>query len=334
MGNRWFNAVIVLFWLATMTWLMVAKVLPPLVIGEPPSYRSLYLDDDKEADEPICWEMAWNERPLGYALTLVRRTDSGVTEVRSYVHFRRLPLEEMAAPLLRALLRKVDKQLGPIRMDAESRLEIDPLGRLSMFRSTIRTNGDMEPVVIRGQVNGPTLRISIQAGNIEPIVRELPATALVGDELAPQARLPNLHVGQSWTVPVYSPLRSPNSAEPVEVLQASVEGYESVQIDDESHPAMTVIYRSDSGSILAGSRSPRGKLWVAEDGTVLKQVSYVLGSRLQFVRASPARAKDIIRRSAVRWTIVNMDGGEGRVRLPAIGGKIEEGDSKARGADR
>ena len=78
-------------------------------------------------------------------------------------------------------------------MDAESRLEIDPLGRLSMFRSTINTNGVMEPVVIRGQVNGPTLRISIQAGNIEPIVRELPATALVGDELAPQARLPDLH---------------------------------------------------------------------------------------------------------------------------------------------
>ncbi len=256
MGNRWFNAVIVLFWLSTMTWLLVAKVMPPLVIGEPPSYRSLYLDDGQQTDEPICWELAWNERPLGYALTLVRRTDSGVTEVRSYVHFRRLPLEEMAAPLFRALLRKVDKQLGPIQMDAESRLDIDPLGRLSMFRSTIHAPRAMDdPVVIRGQVNGPTLRISIEAGNIEPIVRELPATALVGDELAPQARLPDLHVGQRWTLPVYSPLRSPNSAEPVEVLQATVEGYESVQIGDESHPSMTVVYRSDSGSILAGSRA-------------------------------------------------------------------------------
>jgi hypothetical protein len=191
-----------------------------------------------------------------------------------------------------------------------------------------------EPVVIRGQVIGPTLRISIEAGGIEPIVRELPATALVGDELAPQARLPDLHVGQRWTLPVYSPLRSPNSAEPVEVLQATVEGYESVQIGDESHPAMTVIYRSDSGSILAGSRAPRGKLWVAEDGTVLKQVSYVLGSRLQFVRATPARAKEIVKRSATRWTTVALDGeNDIRVRVPGIGGKLDDKDSKARRAD-
>jgi hypothetical protein len=335
MGNRWFNAVIELFWLCTMTWLLVAKVVPPLVIGEPPSYRSLYLEDGKQTDEPICWEMAWNDRPIGYAVSAVKRTESGVTEVKSWVHFRRVPLEEMAAPLFRALLRRVDKQFGPLRMDAESRLDIDPLGRLSMFRSTIHTSGEMEPVVIRGQVNGPTLRISIEAGKLDPIVRDLPATALVGDELAPQARLPDLHVGQRWTIPVYSPLRSPNSADPVEVLQATVEGYESVQIGDESRLAMAVVYRSDSGSILAGSRSPRGKLWVADDGTVLKQISYVLGSRLQFVRASPARAKEIVRAASRRWGTVEMEDEESsRVRLPGVDGKVEEGELKARQGSR
>jgi hypothetical protein len=329
MGNRWFNAVIVLFWLCTMTWLLVAKLLPPLVIGEPPSYRSLYLDDGKQADEPICWEMAWNDRPLGYAVSIVKRTESGVTEVRSYVHFRRVPLEEMAAPLFRAMLRKIDREFGPLRMDAESRIDIDPLGRLSTFRSTIHI-GREAPVVIHGQVDGPTLRISIKAGGLEPIVRDLPATALVGDELAPQARLPDLHVGQSWTLPVYSPLRSPNSADPIEVLQATVEGYESVQIGEESHLAMAVVYRNDSGSILAGSRSPRGKLWVADDGIVLKQVSYVLGSRLQFVRASPARAKEIIRAAALRLTDIEVDGVEDtRVRLPGVDGKVEKQGSKS-----
>jgi hypothetical protein len=327
MGNRWFNTVIVLFWLCTMTWLLVAKLLPPLVIGEPPSYRSLYLGDGKQDDQPICWEMAWNDRRIGYAVSLVKRTESNVTEVRSYVHFRRVPLEEMAAPLFRALLRKVDQKFGPLRMDAESRIDIDPLGRLSMFRSTIQTSGEIDPIVIRGQVDGPTLRITIETGKLEPIVRDLPATALVGDELAPQARLPDLHIGQSWTVPVYSPLRSPNSADPIEVLQATVEGYESVQIGDESHLAMAVVYRNDSGSILAGSRSPRGKLWVSDDGTVLKQVSYVLGSRLQFVRASQARAKEIVRAASLRWTTMEVNGEKtSQVRLPGVDGKVESRD--------
>ena len=38
MGNHPFNVIVVLFWLATMSWLIVAKVLPPMRVGEPPSY--------------------------------------------------------------------------------------------------------------------------------------------------------------------------------------------------------------------------------------------------------------------------------------------------------
>ena len=95
MGYRWFNAVVVLFWLSTMTWLVVVKVLPPLQIGDPPNYRSVYKIEKGEQPKPVCWDMLWNDRPIGWAENRVERTPAGVTEVRSLVHFERVPVEEV-----------------------------------------------------------------------------------------------------------------------------------------------------------------------------------------------------------------------------------------------
>ena len=40
MGNRIFVAVVVLLWTSTMSWLMVARILPPFFQGEPPRTRA------------------------------------------------------------------------------------------------------------------------------------------------------------------------------------------------------------------------------------------------------------------------------------------------------
>ena len=38
MGNRIFVAVVLLLWASTMSWLVVAKILPPFFSGEPPAH--------------------------------------------------------------------------------------------------------------------------------------------------------------------------------------------------------------------------------------------------------------------------------------------------------
>jgi hypothetical protein len=119
----------------------------------------------------------------------------------------------------------------------------------------------------------------------------------MGDELSPQAKMPGLKIGQQWTVPVYSPLRFSDNREPVEILQAKVEGQEAVVVEDESIMTLAVVYRTDSGSILGASQALRGKLWVADDGTVLKQTTHLLGSQLTFLRAGDERS-EVIRRLA------------------------------------
>jgi hypothetical protein len=295
-GHRLFNAVVVVFWLSTMTWLIVAKVLPPLQIGEPPSYRSVYSVDSEQTPAPVCWEMQWNDRPMGWAVTNVNRTRSGVTEVRSLVHFSRVPVEELAPPLIRPALRKAVEPIGTLAMDAESRLEIDPLGRLERIYSTMSASNYPAGIVIRGRVHGTTLKGEVRTGRmVYPFERYLPSDALLGDELSPQGRMPGLRIGQEWTMPVYSPLRFSDSRNPVEILHAKVEGRESVVVDDQAVLTLVVVYRSDAGSILGSTRRPRGKLWVADDGTVLKQTTHLMGSQLTFLRATGKRSEEILR---------------------------------------
>jgi hypothetical protein len=110
----------------------------------------------------------------------------------------------------------------------------------------------------------------------------LPQDALVGDALSPQTRLPKLRVGQTWTVPVYSPFRPPRC--PLEILQATVERNEGITWNGRKVEAWLVVYSSDPGAGLDSAKTSRGKLWVRHDGTVLKQELMILSSRLSFVR--------------------------------------------------
>jgi hypothetical protein len=284
MEHRWMKIVVVLFWMSTMTWLVVEKVLPPLERGDPPTFHSAYGDLDPRAPA-IGWTVSWNDRPIGWAASRVLHPSSGLFEVHSRVHFSHWPLDEMVPVWMRAVLRNAVSSLGSLEMDAFNRLEIDPLSRLVGFRSTIHLKKIPQAIVIEGTVEGTRLKLRIDAGEVSytPSERYLPQDALVADELSPQTELVGLHVGQSWTVPVYNPLQ-PES--PMEVLEATVKGHETLIWNGQGVDALVVIYQSDSGSALGAPRTPRGKLWVRHDGTVLRQEILLFGSRLAFVRLS------------------------------------------------
>ena len=63
MGNRIFVGVVFVLWAGTMSWLMVARILPPFFHGEPPKHGQLV------RDEPICWEIEYGGRPIGHAVS-------------------------------------------------------------------------------------------------------------------------------------------------------------------------------------------------------------------------------------------------------------------------
>ncbi len=307
MESRWFNTVVVLVWLSTTSWLVVSKVIPPLRRGEPPNYWSMYSEDAKEA-KPVAWEMSLNGNPLGWAVSRLTRTVADITEVHSQIHFQHIPLAELSPAWMKVLLRQATVEpIDNVQMDAFSVLVIDTLGHLNSFKSILRVPGlASESISISGRVQGSLLKIEVGSNEITPIY--LPPDALVADELSPQAHLGNLHMGQEWTVPVFSPLRPPLN--PVDILQARVESRDVLMWEGETVGVFVVVYRSDSGSAQHDSRS---KLWVCDDGTVLKQEVSVLGSRLVFTRSSAERSAELGQISAESEDFVWRHQQRGRV---------------------
>jgi hypothetical protein len=290
MENRWFTSMVVLTWLATTTWLVVSKVLPPLRRGEPPSYRSMY-NADGQSDPPVGWEMSIGGKPLGWAITRVEPNGEKATRVYSHIHFDQIPLEEFSQAWMRTIIRSALRSADTLQMDADSELQIDSLGHLSNFISTLHPAGFSNTIRIRGRVQGSQLNISIEAGEgMYHFETYLPADSLVADELSPQPRMVGLHLGQEWTVPVFSPLRDPTMNLPIEILQAKVESRDLLMWDDKAVPVNVVVYRADSGSALSSTQLPRSKLWVCDDGTVLKQEVAILKAKLLFSRLSTERS--------------------------------------------
>ncbi len=306
MSSRWYNVAVAVLWLATMGWLLKEKILPPLIVGEPPSYRTI-LEADDQSTAPVSWNIELNGKPLGWATSQVRRHEDGVSEIRGRVHISRLPLVELTPAWMSSLVKLLERDRdGPeiiIALHAASVVEIDPLGRLIGFRSQTRLGpatptGDaplasdmLMNIAIKGTMEGDQLNVVVQSGEfVYPTRISVPRDALMGDSLSPQMRLPNLRVGQTWTVPICSPFRSPTS--PMEVLHATVVRSDPIVWNDRVVPTLLVVYRGDPGSGLTSSQAARGQVWVDRSGNVLKQEVTLFTSRLTFVRRPDDQAID------------------------------------------
>ena len=282
MYPRWFNVAVVALWLATMSWLIATKVVPSLLVGEPPNYTTIL--SAQRADPPVGWVMDWDDRRLGWAVSMTSAIPQGLTEVRSRVHFEYLPLDEMVPDWLRPILPSFGDRRLQVPMDSRSNLVFDPLGRLSRFESSVAFASQEPFVKVRGSVDGAKMALWIRVGELPPFETEvtIPRNAMLGDTLSPQSRLPGLREGQVWTMESYSPLRPPNS--PSEILCATVESRAPIFWNGQVADAFLVVYRSDPGAAIGSAGSARGKLWVRRDGMVLRQQVTVFRSALTFVR--------------------------------------------------
>jgi hypothetical protein len=289
MHSRWYNVTVVLLWLGAMTWLMVAKVLPPLLVGEPPNNATILAARMREP--PVAWELYLEGERIGWALCTIDALPHELTEIRSRVHFERLPLRQILPEWLSAMLQPLEGSAGRLRMDTESMVIIDPLGRLSQIESAIWFDPLKDAIRMRGTVEENRLKVEIRAGGEKIGGHDvpLPSDALLGDPLSPQTQLPELRVGQKWTVPTYSLLAPFNS--PMEILSARVEGKEGIFWAGRRVDTLLVVYRNEDGSGVEGDESLRGRLWVRPDGTVLKQEMRVLNATMRFIRFpdGPAR---------------------------------------------
>ena len=285
MLNRSFSVAVVVFWISTMTWLVKERVLPPLLVGEPPNFLSVVEELDAQNDARSTWQIRLNDEPMGRAETWMDRLDDGISHLHSNVHLEWSGGNERPTSGLALIDQILPVRGSSFELTARSRFEIDPLGRLVVF-STSLGFGDLEDAVrLRGTVEGNELRLRFSSGGfVHETNTYLASDALVGDGFSPRDRLPGLRVGQKWTVPIYSPFRP--RTDPMEILEAEVERRESIEWNGRRHRAMLVVYRRDAGAGLRDADEPAGKMWVLEDGLVVRQEAMLMGSWLQFVRES------------------------------------------------
>jgi hypothetical protein len=298
MGNLQFNVVVVLFWCTTMGWLVISKILPPLRVGEPPNYISILRDSSDEA--PVCWSIHLQNKSIGWAANKTVRRKDGIADLYSRVYLCELPWDELAPGWLGAVLKPVFDDLDQLDIEKKSRLVIDPLGRLVEFESRVRLASIVDAIKVQGQIENSTLRLSVQSGDLPyKFERNLPPNSLMSDELSPQVRMPGLRTGQRWTVPLYSPFRSPNS--PIEILQAVVEREDNLTWGGWPRPCRVIVYRGDSGSGQAGSEI-RGRVWVDRQGMVLRQEVAVFRTHLHFIRLPEADARIVADALGEDWS--------------------------------
>jgi hypothetical protein len=269
MQRPWLATFIVLFWCATTSWLVVAKILPSLVPGSPPGYQALYASNNRLI--PVAWTVLWKDQPLGWAISRSSRGGDGSLAVESLLHFDRLPIGEM--------LPAWTKPLVGAAIDRGAQFAFESRGALAGTAATVFLDGTIDDGHVQVVIRARGMRYETS--------RYLPSHIMIGDELSPQATLPGLFEGRRWTVPMYSPLRTGNSA--LDVLHAQVMGEETMFWDDHLVRVNLVCYRDDPSS----HHTPRTRLWVDRSGRVLKQETAMLGAQLTFLRRSDEAAETL-----------------------------------------
>ena len=292
MHGRWFNLAVVVLWLVTMTWLVQEKVLPGLLVGEPPNYQKIL--EARRTEPPVGWRLQWNHRPLGSAVSTTQRLPNHSTEIRGRVHFDELPLGELTPVWLRALVQLPDEPTTPLAADVRSVLTIDARGRPYRIESAFEFESLHEVIATTGTIEGAEMALEVHSRGLSYQVNvPIDPEALLGDNLSPQTQLPGLREGQVWNMEVCSPLRYPN--QPMEVLQAKVERLERLPWNDDMVSVWVVEYRDRSGYRPSSDKRLRGRLWVRLDGMVLKQEMTLFDSTVTLTRMTEEESAQLMR---------------------------------------
>src|SRR5262245_47880337 len=145
MGNRIFVSVVVLLWAGTMSWLMVARILPPFFNGDPPGHGKLV------RNEPVCWEIQYAGDTVGHAVSQAVPGALDTTEIHSRFMLEGIEIRRLAPQWMSTIVRGI----GEISLDIRSRLVLDSLESLSSFETKVRLNGSTLVMRVTGKVEGP-----------------------------------------------------------------------------------------------------------------------------------------------------------------------------------
>ena len=161
MNSRWFNISVFALWLTAMSWLVVVKILPSLVVGDPPDRRATLAAQAE--DELVAYEVRWQEQPVGDALIRADRMASGATLIDGRIHFDHLPVRRLLPGKLLELLGLDRSVPEAIALDAKNQVLFHANGQVQRFDSTVALAPDVSTIRVEGFVAGDILILSIRS---------------------------------------------------------------------------------------------------------------------------------------------------------------------------
>ena len=290
MFGRSFNGLVIAFWLLTMTWLVTEKVIPPLLGGNTPDYQSA-LDAPETQNKTDVWKLRWKGQTIGYAASRIVPQANGDVDQCSFVQFDDLPVESLLSELLgpmSAVVKPFLTESRDVTLDllVATRLRYDQRRQLQNFDTTIDLADYLNFLSVQGVVHPEgelelVARLSSRLGAGREFRHrvQLPPEALVDGSLSPRSELKDLHVGQSWTIPVFRSF-PPNS--PIQIVEAKVTKYDIILWGNDEVETFEVVYQTDAGSGVNATRRPFSREWVRADGRVLRREIQFSGVEVVF----------------------------------------------------
>ncbi len=284
MGNKIFFGVVLLLWGSSMSWLLVAKILPPYYRGDPPRASTT------SRLEPVAWRIEIEGRPCGLSVSQAVPGALSTTEVHSRVKLQHLPLPQLTTQWL--WIQSLLKDIDDIRLDLRTRSTFDSFDRLSSFETRLQAN-ELPPMAkVTGRVTEGKLELVMRAGDYSHRSEHAwKGRSLLGGELSPEPRLLPVYVGRSWREEVYSPFAAPGSR--AEIIEAEVVSEDLIRHNDQMVQAKQIVYRSLSSAGVSASDRVRAIVWVVDTGEVIRQDLYFMSTSLRFTRLDPVESEKL-----------------------------------------
>jgi hypothetical protein len=285
--NAIYSVFVITVWGSTMGWLLMAKILPSFWLGEPPSTGVQSL-------EPVCWEVKIGDKHIGWAVSQCVPGASDTTEIHSRIVVEKLPLDRIL-PFDRVAPRwtvALLNRTSSLRLDMRSRTTLDSLDQLAMFETRVQVNELPTSFYVKGKLRGGSLEMRSQFGDqVHRFEYPWNRNAVLGSELMPDAKLLQLYVGRKWQREVYNPLVGDSG--PSELIEAEVVEEEPIYFHGQLHTTRRIEYRSVNADGVSTTNRRRARLWVAEDGTVLREELVLMDLVLTFDRVPDDRTEQM-----------------------------------------
>jgi hypothetical protein len=258
MPSRFGTLAIVVFWLASMTWLTVREIVPTFRAGEPPAF--LIDVTDEVGGTATSWKILRKGVRIGDGYSHVRRRSDRTFELSSELSF-----QDKELPLLKTW--DIKKIAGRYRVDKNGNLQsLETEVKLAALSFEIKAE-------IKGEVKGgvltPRIYLDDKEKNLGPFQPQPVPVASHGSILNTMHmvnKIQGLYVGRTWKVPLLDPLGSivPGRKATPSILIAQVSA-DNLDWQGEAVPCFRIDYYEPGKEAAAHT-------WVRRrDGLVLQQ---------------------------------------------------------------